>query len=325
MPLLGVVIMPGISRLGACRALAFVSALGLAMAFGPAAGASTAVTHHARLTPAARALAAARAELRHLTVDQHGTARLVGGGRAGQISGQSEMNSTNWSGYADYDTLYNSVTGSWSQPALQCGPGENSFALFWAGFDGLYDYTVEQDGTVGECYEGASYYFTWWEMYPTNEIQAVGGTVHPGDSITASVTVSGDSYTLAVTDATTPANSFTTIQTCTDCVHASAEWIAETLTASSGTPLPLSDFGSWTLTNAAMEAGLVSGGISSEPYQEITMVNSSSVVEAQPGALSSSGSAFTVTWEGTPPPPPRVLPVPPPGSVHPPSRQPPPR
>ena len=40
------------------------------------------------------------------------------------------------------------------------------------------------------------YYYSWWEMHPSNAIQVVSGSVSPGDSISASVAKSGSSYTL---------------------------------------------------------------------------------------------------------------------------------
>jgi hypothetical protein len=36
-------------------------------------------------------------------------------------------------------------------------------------------------------------YLTWWEMFPTNNIQFVGSTVKPGDNIAASVVRKGGS------------------------------------------------------------------------------------------------------------------------------------
>ena len=49
-----------------------------------------------------------------------------------------------------------------------------SLAAFWVGIDGYSSSSVEQDGTLVECYRGTAYYYTWWEMYPTNAIQVVG-------------------------------------------------------------------------------------------------------------------------------------------------------
>jgi hypothetical protein len=44
-------------------------------------------------------------------------------------------------------------------------------------------------------------------------------------------------------------------------------------------------------------SGSTSGVISSFPDDELTMINNSGAVKAQPGALNGSGNGFTVTWE----------------------------
>ena len=115
--------------------------------------------------------------------------------------------------------------------------------------------------------------------------QVAGSSVSPGDSISASVVKSGSSYTLKVTDSTHPANSFTTTQTCSDCADSSAEWIAEAPSGSSGV-YPLSDFRSWSASGASVTSGSASGVISSFPDDELTMIDSSGAVKAQPGSLS---------------------------------------
>ena len=122
--------------------------------------------------------------------------------------------------------------------------------------------SVEQDGTLVECYRSRAYYYSWWEMYPSNAIQVVGSSVSPGDSISASVVKSGSSYTLKVTDSTHSANSFTTTQTCSSCADSSAEWIAEAPSGSSGV-YPLSDFRSWSTSGASVTSGSAAGVISS--------------------------------------------------------------
>jgi hypothetical protein len=123
----------------------------------------------------------------------------------------------------------------------------------------------------------------------------VGSSVSPGDSISASVVKSGSRYTLRVTDSTHPANSFTTTQTCSSCVDSSAEWIAEAPSGSSGV-YPLSNFHSWSTSGVSVTSGS-SGVISSFPDDELTMIDSSGAVKAQPGSLNGSGNGFTVTWE----------------------------
>jgi hypothetical protein len=128
-------------------------------------------------------------------------------------------------------------------------------------------------------------------MYPTNAIQTVGSSVQPGDSISASVVRSGTSYTLKVTDSTHSANSFSTTQSCSNCANSSAEWIAEAPSGSGGV-LPLADFHSWTLSGATVNSGV----ISSFADDEITMIDGSGRVKAQPGPLNGSGNGFGVTW-----------------------------
>ena len=176
-----------------------------------------------------------------------------------------------------------------------CSSG-TSLAVFWVGIDGYSSDSVEQDGTLIECYRGRSYQYTWWEMYPTNAIQVVGETAAAGDAITATVTRSGTSYALTVTDATHSADSFTTTQSCSSCANSSAEWIAEAPSGSGGVE-PLAHFSSWTAANASVTEGTTSGVISSFTDDELTMINSSGATKALPGALNSSGNGFGVTWE----------------------------
>jgi hypothetical protein len=266
-----------------------VPALGLLLAMSPPAGAST--------TPksaAAQAAQVARQALKHLSVGQHAADHQVSRPSL-RVKGLSQVQSTNWSGYADTGSGFSTVTGSWTEPGVSC-TSTTSLAAFWVGLDGYSSSSVEQDGTLIECYRDVAYYYTWWEMYPTNAIQVVGSTLHAGDSITASVVRSGTSYTLKVTDSSRSADSFSTTQTCSSCANSSAEWIAEAPSGSSGV-YPLSDFGSWTESGATVKAGSTSGVISSFTDDELTMVNSSGATKAQPGALNSSGNGFGVTWK----------------------------
>ncbi len=276
-------------RLLGTALVACVPVLGLLLAFGPAAGAST-----ASASPGASAAAAARTALEHLSVGQHGLDHRVSG-RASRVKGLTQVQSTNWSGYADTGSSFSKVTGSWTEPSASC-TRTTSLAAFWVGIDGYSSDSVEQDGTLVECYRGTAYYYTWWEMYPTNDIQVVGESLKPGDSISASVVRSGTSYTLKVTDATHTANSFSTTQTCSGCANSSAEWIAEAPSSSTGVE-PLSDFSTFTLSGATVTEGSTSGVISTFTDDEITMVDSSGNVEAQPGALNGSGNGFAVTWK----------------------------
>src|SRR5580658_3866526 len=236
--------------------VACVPALGMLLAFGPAAGASTAAA-----SPSARAAAAARIAIEHLQVGQHGAVHRMAG-QASRVKGLTQVESTNWSGYADTGSSFSTVTSSWTEPTGTCSGRTESLAAFWVGIDGYSSDSVEQDGTLIECYRGTAYNYTWWEMYPTNDIQVVGESLKPGDQISASVVRSGTSYTLTVTDSTHTADSFTTTQTCSGCANSSAEWIAEAPSGSSGV-YPLADFGTFSLSGATVTEGSTSGVISS--------------------------------------------------------------
>jgi Peptidase A4 family len=278
-------------KLLTCTLAACLPALSLTMAFSPVASASPApAAAHTR----AQALAFARAALRNLSVGQHATNHAVVGHEL-RLDGTTDVSSTNWSGYADLDESFTSVTGNWSEPTVSCSGFTEQLAAFWVGIDGFSSDSVEQDGTLAECYFGSVYHYSWWEMYPTNDIQVVGESVDPGDSISASVVRSGSSYTLKVTDSTHSSNSFTTTQSCSSCANSSAEWIAEAPSGSSGV-YPLADFHSWTESGATVGTTSGSGVISTYPNDNITMIDSSNRDKATTGPLNGSGNGFTVTW-----------------------------
>ena len=275
-------------------ALALLPALGLFIGAGAAANASTHPATTASASQAAQAKAAAIAAIKTLRVGFHAASHPMARGARG-VSALTQVSSTNWSGYADTGSAFSKVSAQWTEPTPSCSGRTTSLAAFWVGIDGYSSSSVEQDGTLIECYLGGTYQFTWWEMYPTNAIQVVGSSLAAGDSITSTVTRSGTSYTLTVTDSTHSANSFSTTQSCSSCANSSAEWIAEAPSGSSGV-YPLAKFSTWNDASSTVTEGSTAGVISSFTDDEITMINSSSAVKAQPGSLNSSGNGFSVTW-----------------------------
>jgi hypothetical protein len=229
-------------------------------------------------------------------IGQHSANHHVSGYARRGGSGQTDVESTNWSGYADTGSNFSKVSSSWTEPTPSCSGGQEALAAFWVGIDGYSSDSVEQDGTLIECYGGTAYQYTWWELYPTNDIQVVGESVAAGDKITASVVRSGDSYTMAVTDSTHTADSFSTTQTSAGDADSSAEWIAEAPSGSSGV-YPLAKFSTWTANSDAVTEGSTSGTISSFTDDQITMITSSGATEATPSALNSGGNSFSVTWD----------------------------
>lgn len=226
-------------------------------------------------------------------------------------NGITKRTSSNWSGYADSGAAnsFTSVSGHWVQPKGTCiGTGE-SLAAFWVGIDGISssDPTVEQDGTLILCDFGQLLaYVDWWETYPANLIQIVSESVKPGDHISAKVSFSGSTYTLSLTDSTTPTgNSFSVKEPCGakaggTCENMSAEWIAEAPATVNGVIVTLAKFTTWKMTSARTTYNGKSGTISSinaPTTDEITIADSAKKVQAAPSALNSTGNAFSVVWK----------------------------
>jgi peptidase A4-like protein len=272
-----------------------VPALGLFLAVGSMTTASASTTHHASHTLTSKQLeAAARAALRHL-LDSHPTNHAVGHGvRSNAVT---KVDSTNWSGYADTGKAFTKVSGKWTEPTVKCPASGEAIAAYWIGIDGYSSPSVEQDGTLTFCDGGAKADYSWWEMYPTNDIQVVGMTAKAGDKITASVVRTGTKYALKVTDATTSGNNVSENETCASCKNTSAEWIVERPSMSGGTLAILPDFGTAKFTASSQTSSSGTGTISKGTADEITMINSSKKVLAAPTALTAAGADFNVTWK----------------------------
>jgi hypothetical protein len=217
--------------------------------------------------------------------------------------------STNWSGYADTGATFSAVTGSWNVPTVTCSHSQTAYSSHWIGIDGAASNTVEQDGTEADCLNGSPSYDAWYEMYGDSavnggfevELSPSAFRVSPGDSMSASVSVVGTTWTLAIADSTR-GWSFST-HVAFSAARSSAEWIVERpeLCGSSCSLASLATFSTVTISNAtASTATIPNGAINSFPNLAIEMVSANtSAVLALPSALSSSGQAFTDTWKGT--------------------------
>jgi hypothetical protein len=209
----------------------------------------------------------------HRTLVPSTVAKLAANG------GASSMPSVNWSGYTDVEggsKTVSAVSGHWVIPNVQCPNGtyrnQDAFIAQWVGIDGVINGTVEQLGTGAQCYEGVTYYYVWYEMFPGGMVEegtqaCINNNVdcpQPGDQITASVTVTPAGgtkiYTLALTDSTNPAESFSVTQSCNPftCLDSSAEWIVErpALALPFGFQiLPLVNFARTGFSNGALTSG----------------------------------------------------------------------
>jgi hypothetical protein len=215
--------------------------------------------------------------------------------------------SFNWSGYGDGASTtkvgtFTAVSGSWTAPSVTCG-AEDQIEVGWVGLDGLVANAPEQLGTLAWCYKGAPIYATWWEMPSSNGLVQVGTTLKPGDKITASVSRSGPSYTLKLTDATTKANSFTEHETCavtkTACPAISAEWVSERPAFGIGIP-PLAKYNVFKITNGAETASGKAGTIGSySAVSSITMVDATDAYDLNTVSGLTTGNSFSTTWQNS--------------------------
>lgn len=201
------VLVPALGAGVACAALAVM----------PAAHASTTHTFaNGALTPG---LAAA-----------HFGGHVGGTAKAKVVTGKNgfNINGYNWSGAAATGSGFSSVTSTWTEPSVTCN-SYNDLMAPWVGIDGYGSSTVEQTGVATDCSSGYPVYQAWYEMYPANPVY-YSNTVGAGDHFTGTVTRSGTTYTLTISD-TTRGWTKTTTQSL-NASNASAEVIIESPTGS---------------------------------------------------------------------------------------------
>jgi Peptidase A4 family len=204
---------------------------------------------------------------------------------------RNQDESTNWSGYAVTGSggAFNSVSSSWTEPAVSCGGSSAQYAAFWVGLDGDNSSSVEQTGTDSDCNGPAPDYYGWYEMYPAAPVY-FSNPVAPGDNIGASVTFSGtETYTLVLTDSTQGWNQ-TITQNESGLSRSSAEVITEAPSSQSGV-LPLADFG--TISYSASDANGASLG--GQSPTSIVMINGSGQDKDTTSSIDGSG-AFSNDW-----------------------------
>jgi hypothetical protein len=158
---------------------------------------------------------------------------------------------SNWSGYAVTGSVYKSVTGQWTVPAVPTS-GQATYSSAWIGIDGFNNSSLIQTGTESDSYNGGTHYYAWWEILPAAETVIRSISVHPGDVMTASITQgSGSSWTIKISD--NHGASFSTKQRYTG-PQSSAEWVVEAPTVG-GQIARLANYGS-----ATLDPGTVNGG-----------------------------------------------------------------
>ncbi len=221
------------------------------------------------------------------------------------------LTSVNWAGYVDTGTTFSSVDGDWVQPTATCPKNQVQQAAFWVGIGGFVqgDPDIEQIGTDSDCLKakgkhgvGGPNYYAWYQMYPQSLVvlPTSSDPVSPGNSIEASVTVSGaNQYTLDITDV--GHWTYSTVESqASQPEDASAEWITEAPSSCNGSGkckvLPLAHFASIADKSDSANGEAISGSGLTDTQINMTSKNGKKL-KAKASSLGSGGSSFTVTWD----------------------------
>jgi hypothetical protein len=191
------------------------------------------------------------------------------------------QNGYNWSGYVATGSGFTSVAATWTEPKTTCNSTNDLYAP-WVGIDGYGSSSVEQTGVQTDCSSGSPVDSAWYEMYPANPVY-YSNPVSAGDVITATVSRSGTTYTLTLTDKTK--NWTKTTKKSYRGANASAEVILES------PPAAYPNFGSVKFTGSTVNGK----SLSTFNPTAFDASGSSGQYEDHTGAL--SGGSFSVTYE----------------------------
>jgi hypothetical protein len=225
--------------------------------------------------------------------------------------------SSNWAGYAvsKPGTRFGRASATWVAPAVSCSAGGRRYSAVWLGLGGLHttSQALEQVGTEADCAGGKGYYSAWYELVPDAPV-TLKLTVRPGDTISASVAVSGHTVKLFIANRTRGTSFATQLQA--DQVDvSSAEWIVEAPSACGDNgdcqALPLAAFGPTSFADAKATSATGHAGTISDPAWSNVAITLSphrrsrsmrfgpdvASANATPVGLSPAGDAFTVTYQ----------------------------
>src|SRR3989440_888957 len=223
--------------------------------------------------------------------------------------------SSNWAGYAvTHRKPFTSVTGKWVQPVATCADLSSTYSAFWVGLGGFSNssFAVEQTGTLANCSGGTPVYTAWYELFPKPPVM-LRMSVRPGDTFSATVSVSKKTVLIRIKDVTT-GKLFTKKLHMSRPDRGSAEWVTEAPagcdSAGNCTTLPLTNFGTVAFSHSTATVKGHKGRIS-DPVWSATTIElhgdlpnepSQAGANAIPGAVGPDGGSFAVTWQQLTPP-----------------------
>jgi len=225
--------------------------------------------------------------------------------------------SSNWAGYAvTHRKPFTSVTGKWVQPTATCSDLSSTYSAFWVGLGGFSanSFGVEQTGTLANCSSGSPSYTAWYELYPKPPVM-LRTAIHPGDTLSATVSVSKKTALIRLKNVTT-GKLFTKTLHISRPDLGSAEWVAEAPSgcdsAGNCSTLPLTNFGTVAFSHSTATVKGHKGRISDPAWSETTIelhgdLNdpnnpSQAGANAIPRAVGPDGGSFAIDWQQLSPP-----------------------
>src|SRR6476619_6883294 len=213
--------------------------------------------------------------------------------------------SSNWAGYAvTHRKPFTSVTGKWVQPTATCADLSSTYSAFWLGLGGFSanSFAVEQTGTLANCSDGSPSYTAWYELYPKPPVM-LRTAVHPGDTLSATVSVSKKTVLIRLRNVTT-GKLFRKKLHMNRPDLGSAEWVAEAPSgcdsAGNCTTLPLTNFGTVAFSRSTASVkghrGRITDPVWSETaielHGDLPSSDSQAGANAIPGAVGPDGGSF---------------------------------
>jgi Peptidase A4 family len=208
-------------------------------------------------------------------------------GRGGRAESQ------NWSGYAATEGSFTGVGATWSVPEFAAEASGGADAT-WVGLGGVRSRDLIQAGTQETVSgRGTTRYQAWVETLPQAS-HAVPLVVHPGDSVSVSISQQGDtSWLIAFTNNTTGQSYQVTEQYRSSL--SSAEWVEEAASDQGGRLIPLEHFGTVAFSRASAVKDRQTVTIADAGARPITMIGRGGQPRAQPSPLDTDGASFDVS------------------------------
>jgi hypothetical protein len=199
------------------------------------------------------------------------------------------------------------ATGTWKVPAVACGESSSASAsTIMVGLGGFTTPLLEVIGTSTECgATGPASNYGWYQVDWGQEM-SFAMRIEPGDTMTASVSVSTKNLVTMTLQNVTRHTSAIVRRLAGAVDLSSADWVTGSLGCSDGSCgfEPLADFGSLEMSKVqATAAGgqtgtLATSGWSANPLQISTSAGTSAGT-CGPAHVATDGASFDVPWTAT--------------------------